>query len=222
MPRESTTSAVTGDVLVDTGPARAGVHGIVGAPGNVGTAHGGGIQIFTDDDPAQTSLAKLTLSQVTIALNRAITSGGGIHHDGLIPTDIKNCTIATNVAGTGGGIFTEATGAGSPVHLISTIVARNLALTAPLAHDVAGSIDASFSLIQFIAGAEIAGSNNRLSVSPRLGDLQNNGGPTLTMLPAPTSPVINTGSNPDALTADQRGRARPLGGLPDIGAIEVR
>ena len=205
----------------DTGPAKAGVRGIAGAPGSIGTALGGGIQIFAD--ALDTSDAEhVTLSQVTIALNRAITSGGGIHHDGLIPTDIKNSTIATNVAGTGGGIFTEATGAGSPVHLISTIVARNLALTAPLAHDVSGSIDASFSLIQFTAGAEIAGSNNRLSVAPRLGDLQNNGGPTFTMLPASTSPAINAGSNPDTLTADQRGRARPLGGLPDIGAIEVR
>jgi hypothetical protein len=64
--------------------------------------------------------------------------------------------------------------------------------------------------------------------NPGLGALANNGGPTLTMLPAATSPLVNVippGScqtdGAAGLTADQRGITRPLGVGCDIGAVEV-
>src|SRR5262249_48646147 len=60
-----------------------------------------------------------------------------------------------------------------------------------------------------------------LGATLKLGALANNGGPTQTHLPAPDSPVIDKGSNPAALTTDQRGSLRTLNTIPDIGAVEV-
>lgn len=57
---------------------------------------------------------------------------------------------------------------------------------------------------------------------PELGVLADNGGPTLTHLPLPGSPVIDAGAGgtvcPDV---DQRGEDRPQGAACDIGAVEV-
>lgn len=51
--------------------------------------------------------------------------------------------------------------------------------------------------------------------------MQDNGGPTLTHLPNPDSPVVDFGSNPDALDYDQRGFTREYGDFPDIGSVEL-
>jgi hypothetical protein len=62
-----------------------------------------------------------------------------------------------------------------------------------------------------------------LGVDPQLGPLADNGGPTQTMLPAATSPVIGKGaakvSKPPK--TDQRGKPRVIAGRADIGAVEV-
>jgi len=61
--------------------------------------------------------------------------------------------------------------------------------------------------------------------SPQLGALADNGGPSWTMLPAASSPVIDkidaTATSCDAKT-DQRGVPRPQGVKCDIGAVEYR
>lgn len=54
---------------------------------------------------------------------------------------------------------------------------------------------------------------------PRLGDLQDNGGPTLTHMPLPNSPLIDSGEA--CLPEDQRGFTRPVGNTCDVGAVEV-
>src|SRR5262249_28460731 len=48
------------------------------------------------------------------------------------------------------------------------------------------------------------------------------GGPTQTMRPLPSSPVINTGDNTDSPDTDQRGFTRIVGGFIDIGAVELQ
>jgi uncharacterized repeat protein (TIGR01451 family) len=60
-------------------------------------------------------------------------------------------------------------------------------------------------------------------VDPKLGLLANNGGPTDTVLPGPSSPAIDAGTNATCATRDQRGGARtaPGPGACDIGAVEV-
>lgn len=56
--------------------------------------------------------------------------------------------------------------------------------------------------------------------APRLGPLQNNGGPTWTHLPLPDSPVIDHGAA-HGYDTDQRGYARVVGAAADIGAVEL-
>jgi hypothetical protein len=52
-----------------------------------------------------------------------------------------------------------------------------------------------------------------------LGPLADNGGPTETRLPAPDSSAIDRAGRCDG--TDQRGVARPVGGLCDAGAVEA-
>jgi predicted outer membrane repeat protein len=67
---------------------------------------------------------------------------------------------------------------------------------------------------------------NVIVEDPLLGALQNNGGPTLTMLPGAGSPAIDSGSNAAAagIVFDQRGTgfARIANGTVDMGAVEVQ
>ncbi len=73
-----------------------------------------------------------------------------------------------------------------------------------------------------------ASHQNFINGNPQLGPLQDNGGPTFTMMPLPGSPVLGAGdSNPAvATTLDQRGYARNVsaggGGAPSVdqGAVE--
>jgi predicted outer membrane repeat protein len=68
------------------------------------------------------------------------------------------------------------------------------------------------------------------TADPQLGAPANNGGPTLTELPASTSPLIDrvplaacqTAPLATGITADQRGFVRPSGFGCDIGAVEVQ
>ena len=60
-----------------------------------------------------------------------------------------------------------------------------------------------------------------INSDPLLGVLQDNGGPTQTMLLMPGSSAIDTGYNPSCATTDQRGVPRPQGPTCDIGAVEM-
>jgi hypothetical protein len=58
-----------------------------------------------------------------------------------------------------------------------------------------------------------------LTANPELANPANNGGPTETMLPASTSPLIGAGTNCES--TDQRGDARNASKCT-IGAVEVQ
>lgn len=80
--------------------------------------------------------------------------------------------------------------------------------------------------ITHVMGGSIIGTG-AAPVDPRLGPLQNNGGPTETHALETGSPAIDAGNNvtpgstADAcLATDQRGVARPVGARCDIGAFE--
>src|SRR5262249_62378314 len=61
-------------------------------------------------------------------------------------------------------------------------------------------------------------------IDPKLGPLQENGGPTKTHALLPGSPAIDAGSNRRAPTWDQRGPGFPriVNGTIDIGSFEVQ
>ena len=58
------------------------------------------------------------------------------------------------------------------------------------------------------------------NANPRLGPLQNNGGPTPTHALLPGSLAIEAGTNAGCPATDQRGVSRPQGVACDIGAFE--
>jgi predicted outer membrane repeat protein len=156
----------------------------------------------------------------TITQNYAATGGAGV---ALLDAQTGNATlinystIAGNTAGvdeTGIGI----TSAGGSAQFFASIASNNFSQSS--ADDLAGAFVATDSLIKNPGGATITGSGSLIGVDAQLGSLVDNGGATLTMLPAVTSPVI--GKVPcDCSTnhfTDQRGIQRH--DQTDMGAVE--
>src|SRR5262249_61484220 len=90
---------------------------------------------------------------------------------------------------------------------------------------VRGPINATHSLIESPKAGAINGTNtdNIIGQDPKLGPLQNNGGPTPTHALLDGSPALDKGSNLANLATDQRGAgfARVHGAAADIGAFEM-
>jgi hypothetical protein len=199
--------------------------------GNSAGTGGGGATIGFE-----TEAGTIVVRNSTFTENLAGSEGAGllVYGEGADSVAIEGSTIAGNIAGDpGAGLAVEPTTAA--VSLLDTIVAGNTG--AGLPSDVGaepGHLSAAFSLIGDTAATDIAETvpgSDLYGVDPKLGVLAANGGPTETMLPAATSPVVNKGGGP--LTTDQRGDARPviytgvaLSGAPgangaDIGAVEL-
>ncbi|HET6249331.1 MAG TPA: choice-of-anchor Q domain-containing protein [Tepidisphaeraceae bacterium] len=172
-----------------------------------------------------------TLTNCTIANNKAVGSGGGICNENLGTTNIYNCTIcdnysAENAGGVGGGVANLS----GVVNIANTIIAANT-VAGTSSPDAFGHFTSKgHNLVRIVGSASsgwIATDKTGTISKPLnavLGVLQNNGGPTLTVLPASTSPAINGGSVvliPSGITTDQRGHARIINGKVDIGAVEV-
>ncbi len=137
---------------------------------------------------------------------------------------IINTTITNNRSQIGSGI--TVLGADNPVLLQNSIVAGNLDSS-----DIEGLFteNSSYNLIGDGNGIILDGFNNNIvgdiinPLNPLLGNLQDNGGYTPTHLPLPESLAINAGNNEIAAqvgNADQRGYARIIDGIVDIGSTE--
>ncbi|HET8941670.1 MAG TPA: choice-of-anchor Q domain-containing protein [Rudaea sp.] len=109
---------------------------------------------------------------------------------------------------------------GGSVAITGSVVANNSSRDGDC--DLTGNFNVVKSLIKTSGFAVIAGSGNILNQDPQLGPLRDNGGPTLTMLPAFDSPVIDAGVFDSSMsTTDQRGQPRGApAGHPDMGAVE--
>ncbi len=175
---------------------------------------------------------ELTLSNVTIVANQASAAGGGLSVGGV--ATLSGVTIAGNSAGGGGGVDIWNDDGGLSAR--SSIFAGNTA-AASSARDLSAAdgafVDLGFSLVQSTPAAgtiaELVVGSNIFGQDPQLGELADNGGPTMTMLPAVTSPVIDKGKS-FGLSTDQRGESRPAdlpgvtnaigGDGSDMGAVE--
>ena len=151
----------------------------------------------------------LTASNSTIADNHGYRNGGGIVLTGGATLHLDHATLAQNgVGGTGGGI--------------GYITGIPWTGSATIEHSiVSGNTQGSGTDVNL--GSAWNGSGNLIS-SPNaaLGPLQDNGGPTPTMLPGPGSAALDAIAPQDCTQAtDQRGIARPQGAGCDIGAAEV-
>lgn len=192
-----------GDVLIDASTIS----------GNT-AQFGGGIYFYNVDDP-------VTITNTTISGNTALSGGGGIvfYGSGTASFTINSSTISGNTANTGGNFASYF----NAVTLNNTIIADGIATKAPDLYG--GDFTLNYSLVETPGTATVVVNPGSLTgVDPQLGPLQNNGGPTLTQLPAPTSPVINAGDPafvPPPAT-DQRGFARVAAGRIDMGAVELQ
>jgi chitodextrinase len=158
--------------------------------------------------------APVTITNSTIFGNSATGSGGGILAESTVTLD--SVTIAGNSSGFGGGIASFSAGT---TLINNSIVFGNSATN--FGHDCAGSLDGGTGLlIGDPADCTTAAVTDVLVADPLLGPLADNGGQTLTMLPATDSPAVDAGTT--SLTADQRGEPRPAGGGPDLGSVEVQ
>jgi hypothetical protein len=162
-----------------------------------------------------------TIVNSTVANNSA-SQGGGIYlSNPLGGMTIQNSTISGNTAsGSGGGIFLSA----GTAAVANSIVGDNSAAADADLSSTTSAFALRFSLVESPGAANIADNGgNLLNQDPRLGPLQDNGGPTPTKQPAATSPAVNAGDpvfTPPPFT-DQRGFARVSGGRLDMGSVEV-
>jgi len=85
-------------------------------------------------------------------------------------------------------------------------------------------ISGGYNLVQNTNGCTIAGDpmGNIYGADPRLGPLQDNGGPTWTHALLAGSPAIDAGPANTPPSVDQRGEPRPSGPAEDIGAFEYQ
>jgi hypothetical protein len=165
-----------------------------------------------------------TIVNSTFYRNFAYHNGGGI---GIFDattganTSIRFSTISKNSTSYSYGNGIQTAAGGAPL-IDSTIVANNASRL--YSTDMVGPFGAIHSLITNASHAYlVVGSNNNIiGQDPQLGPLVSNGGPTLTQLPASTSPVIGQGRGNCNCNGniDQRGLPRTFVTVPDIGAVE--
>jgi hypothetical protein len=204
--------------------------------------------------------ASIILFDTTVSGNSATGAGGGIHQEGAqqpLGVQLHNSTLSGNTAGgagggawangfmrafsstiygnssTNGALFHSASPATSSL-VVNTIVANNQGGNCGTGPGTV-ALASSGSNISSDATCNFNQPGDQVNTNPLLGPLANNGGPTLTHLPLPGSPAIDTGRlavPPDGMcfastAADQRGFPRPTDGdgdgTPecDIGAVEV-
>ena len=144
---------------------------------------------------------------------------------------IDSTTIADNAAEQLAVLQDDSSHHTPSVHLRNSIVsgATELTLEGSLSgfeRDYSG-VTSSYSLwnglaADFAGYIETTGDGNIVNADPLLGPLADNGGFTLTRLPASESPAIDAGDpDPtDTPASDQRGAAR-INGVIDAGSVEV-
>jgi uncharacterized repeat protein (TIGR01451 family) len=206
--------------------------------GNTAGGPGGG----QDGGGLVNSGGTATLTNSTLSGNVTGGSGGGVFNPGgtvnlNFVTLTNNTAARTGFAGTpghGGGVWT---GTGATLNVRNSILAGNFDQGgAGAIPDVAGpSASGGNNLVGIRtggtgftpgAGGDQAGSASA-PLDPRLGPLQDNGGPTFTHALLPGSPAIDAASPQGAPNTDQRGAPRPQDGtgigtaLPDVGAFEA-
>jgi hypothetical protein len=154
-------------------------------------------------------------------------SGGGIgnydptFYGGWAIVSINSATISGNSAGTGGGISNNH----GSIAFGSTVLKHGSAGSNLADNGEAALItSAGYNLSSDSTGP--ADDTDRLNVNPRLGPLQDNGGPTFTHALLAGSPAIDAGdpsfSPPPEFDQRGPGFARIVNGHVDIGSFELQ
>lgn len=205
---------------------------VVSGDGSNGTARGGGIATYANEEAGEITLLASTVSGNS-AIGGSGTDGNG-YGGGMASIfgniSASNSTVAFNSASHAGGGATASNyanmGTGES-QLVSSIFAGNLA---PEGADInpgygTGSlvVVGDHNLVT-VAGANVTLPGDTLSTDPLLQPLASNGGATRTHAIPACSPAIDIGSNPQTFDFDQRGSpyVRVSGVEADIGAFELQ
>lgn len=204
--------------------------------GNVANLEGGGIRfdaygLVVNSTISGNTVLATCCGELESYPGSRVGEGGGIDIRGAGPVTIVNSTIVGNHAVIGGGGVTIATGyqgalgpvqgVGGPLWLRNTIIAGNSSDAGPA--NCSRTIARIVSLGRNIEdgdSCELTAAGDRPRTEPLLLPLADNGGPTDTHAPRPTSPAVDAAA--DCPPADQRGVLRPQGGACDVGSIERR
>ena len=168
------------------------------------------------------NIGTTTIDGSTLSGNSA-GAGGAIYNWQGSTLTITNSTLSGNFCnaywGHGGAIYYQ----GGALTIGNTIFqAGPVGDNIYHSHGPATVTSLGYNLSSDSAGGFLTATGDQINTDPKLGPLQNNGGSTLTHLPAADSPAID-GSNP-ALSMDQRGPGfgRAVNGRSDIGPVEVQ
>lgn len=172
------------------------------------TSGGNGGGLYLDCAPS------CMLTNSTLYKNSATAYGGAIFGD---KHQSNNVTFANNSAGGhGGAIF------GSSFVLNNTVFLDNSAGNPWGQAMSCSSTGSGANVMQWLTASSAGGSDKCIAsitaANPLLGAPADNGGPTLTMLPAATSPVRGAGTNCES--TDQRGKSRDTNKC-NLGAVEI-
>ena len=232
-------NASSGIALVATGGGMNIVLRDCTISGNSSTGNAGGIGV-SNSGATSGAANVINIGNTTISGNSAGQNGGGIAIEqpaatGSVTVNFNFATIVNNTANAdnagaqgGGGIFRSTAGT---VNLKNSVVADNSVGTGGSGPDIQGTVNSQdYNHIEDLSGATIIGSTTNNSTGPpMLGPLSDNGGPTLTHLPQPGSPLIDaipflTNDCGSPMNADQRGANRPsevFDNFCDKGSVEA-
>ncbi|MGA2520154.1 MAG: choice-of-anchor Q domain-containing protein [Acidimicrobiales bacterium] len=219
-----TDTTLSGNTAVYAGGGILGVEGTLAVTdttlsGNIAGDYGGGI--FEE-------LNTTTVTNSTLSDNSAGDLGGGMLDNGDATT-VTDSTLSGNRSGaSGGGGIDNYMGELDYNPGTTTLGATIVANSGTSGGDCAGTItDAGYNIdSDGTCGFSATGSiSDSAHLDASLGTLQNNGGPTDTILPASTSPAVGVIPSPTTVNgvqvcprADQRGVASV--GKCTIGAVE--
>lgn len=174
---------------------------------------------FSTGNTGGASSGSLNMLNSTVAYNTSTSAFAGVYArssaTAIASTISKNASAAS---GSAAGLYTPS----SNVRLNSSIFWENRAGGAQNDLFVLG-VTAGISSNNLVGVSNNASllPPDTISSDPELGPLQDNGGPTFTMAPSATSPVIDRGNNTVNAPFDQRGLPRVAGFAADIGALEL-
>lgn len=187
--------------------------------GNTATEDGGGISSYY--------YTHLTITNSTVSGNEAFQEGGGIYNTNVL--QITSSTISGNSAVAGGGLYDY----DAATTIVNSIIANSIGDDCSRYGGVMAAANTLFESTGTGACGLTTGVNGVITgTDPMLGALEDNGGPTLTHMPAADSPVLDKvpnaqcDSNSLLVGLDQRGEMRNVdadaeaGDDCDMGSVE--
>jgi len=189
-----------------------------------GPSNGGGA-VFDDSSDNVYLTSTISDNAITLSGNGTQNNGGGALHsfDGGVISDV---TMAGNsINAPGGGLYLDSSS--GTFELKNTIIADNTGGGSAGNCFGAGTFASAGFNLESGNTCHLTATGDLINTEPKLGPLQNNGGPTPTQALLAGSPAIDAGSCTDIvgnpLSIDQREvlRPQPAGGNCDIGAYEL-